>query len=93
MDAIPHEWVTTDDERCTLRVEDVAFGGTLASLEDEIPPLFHLDITFGGLKHHPLALEVIMEARVRWMMDSGGGLTGGGSWHGMFSHRIMTHGL
>jgi hypothetical protein len=64
MDAMPHTWETIDDEHCTLRMEDVAFGGTLASLEDEIAPLFHLDVAFGGLGRHPLALGVILEARV-----------------------------
>jgi hypothetical protein len=36
MDAMPHTQETIDDEHCTLRVEDVSFGGTLGSLEDEI---------------------------------------------------------
>jgi hypothetical protein len=27
-----------DDERCTLMMEDVAFGGILAWLKDETPP-------------------------------------------------------
>jgi hypothetical protein len=53
-----------DDEHCTLRVEHIAFGVTLTSLEDEIAPLFHLDVAFGGLGCHPLALDVILEARV-----------------------------
>jgi hypothetical protein len=61
---MPHTWESIDDERCTLRVEDVAFGGTLASLEDEIAPLFHMDVAFGGLRRHLLSLDVILEAKV-----------------------------
>jgi hypothetical protein len=64
MDAMPRTWDTIDDENFTLRVEDVAFGGTLESLEDYIPPLFHLEVAFGGLGHHPIALDVILEAKV-----------------------------
>jgi hypothetical protein len=64
MDAIPHIWVTIDDEHCTLRVEDVAFGGTLASLEDEVAPFSTWTLAFGGLGRHFLALDVTLEARV-----------------------------
>jgi len=31
------------------RMEDIAFGGTLASFGDEIASLLHLDVAFGGL--------------------------------------------
>jgi hypothetical protein len=34
---------------CAQRMEDVAFGGTLASLEDDISLLLHLDVALGGL--------------------------------------------
>jgi hypothetical protein len=61
-------WETIDDECCTFRVYEFSFGGTLASLEDEIAPLFHFDIAFGGLGCHPLSLDVILEARVWWTM-------------------------
>jgi hypothetical protein len=30
MDARPHVWAIFDDERCTLMMEDIAFGGILA---------------------------------------------------------------
>ena len=29
VDAIPHMWEIVDDERFTLRMEEVSFGGTL----------------------------------------------------------------
>ena len=64
MDAMPHTWETIDHEHCTLRVEDVALGGTLVSLEDEIEPLFHFDVALGGLGRHPPTLDIILEARV-----------------------------
>jgi hypothetical protein len=38
MDARPHVWGTIDDERCTWKMKDVSFGGTLASPKDEIVP-------------------------------------------------------
>jgi hypothetical protein len=68
MDDMPHTWKTCDDEHCSLMVEDVSFGGTLASLEDDISPLFHLNVAFGGLGRHPLTLDIILEARIQWMM-------------------------
>jgi hypothetical protein len=64
VDVMPHTWETIDDKHFTLRMEDLAFRGTLASLEDDISPLLHVDITFGCLGHHPLALDIILEARV-----------------------------
>jgi hypothetical protein len=39
MDAIPCIWETMDDECCTLRMKNVVFGGSLASLEDQVAPL------------------------------------------------------
>jgi hypothetical protein len=67
MDAIPCIWETMDDECCTLRMENVAFGGSLVSLEDEVAPFSTWTFSFGGLGHHPLSLDVIFEARVSWM--------------------------
>jgi hypothetical protein len=43
------------------RVEDVAFGGTLASLEDEVAPFSTWTLAFGGLGRHFLALDITLE--------------------------------
>jgi hypothetical protein len=61
MDVVPHEWVTIDDEHCTLILEDVSFGGTLASLEDEVAPFSTWALSFGGIGRHFLALDVTLE--------------------------------
>jgi hypothetical protein len=46
MDAIPYIWETMDDECCTLRMENVAFGGSLASLKMRLHlfPLGHFPL-------------------------------------------------
>jgi hypothetical protein len=58
MVARPHVWGTIDDERCTWKKKDVAFGGTLASLEDEVPPFSTWMLAFGGLNVTLLALDI-----------------------------------
>jgi hypothetical protein len=39
MNGRPRIWGTIDDERCTWKMKDVAFGGILALLENELAPL------------------------------------------------------
>jgi hypothetical protein len=39
----------TTQSLCEKRMDDVSFGGTFTTLEDDIIPLFHLDVAFGGL--------------------------------------------
>jgi hypothetical protein len=52
---MPHTWEKSSQaghgtrNHYAQRMESVSFGGTLASLEDEIAPLLHLDMAFGGL--------------------------------------------
>jgi hypothetical protein len=58
MDARPHVWGTIDDERCTWKMKDIAFGGTLASPKDEIVPSPTLMFVFEGIDVNLLALDV-----------------------------------
>jgi hypothetical protein len=61
MNTIPRIWEIMDDERCTLRMENFAFGCSLASLEDEVAPFSTWTLAFGGLGHHFLAFDVTLE--------------------------------
>jgi hypothetical protein len=48
----------------TLQKEVVAFGGTLAWLGDELPPLSTWTLAFGGLDVNHLAYDIMKETRV-----------------------------
>jgi hypothetical protein len=52
MDARPHVWGTIDDERCTWKMKENAFGGILESLEDDLAHLSTWTLAFEGLKRH-----------------------------------------
>jgi hypothetical protein len=43
MDANPHVWGMIMMTSCTMKKEDIAFGGTLAGLGGEIPSISHQD--------------------------------------------------
>jgi hypothetical protein len=58
MDVRPHVWGTWDDEHCTLRMDDFAFGGTLAWPDDDIPPSSAWTLAFGGLDITHLAHDI-----------------------------------
>jgi hypothetical protein len=74
----------------------VAFGGTLASLEDDISLLLHLDVALGGLWHHPLSLTSPFGARVWWIFVVLEMIWHGLGWEDTFLHTLaywsMPHG-
>jgi hypothetical protein len=56
----PHVWGRLVITICTLKKEVVAFGGTLAWLGDELPPLSTWTLAFGGLDVTLLAHDIIL---------------------------------
>jgi hypothetical protein len=60
----PHVWGRLVITICTLEKEVVSFGGTLAWLRDELPPLSTWTLAFGGLDINHLAYGVMEETRV-----------------------------
>jgi hypothetical protein len=60
----PHVWGRFVITICTLKKEVVAFGGTLAWLGDELPPLSTWALAFGGLDVNNLAHDVMEDTRV-----------------------------
>jgi hypothetical protein len=49
---------------CTFNKEVVAFGGTMAGMDDDFPPSPTRTLAFGGLNVTYLALDIMEEARV-----------------------------
>jgi hypothetical protein len=54
----PMSGASFDEEHCTLKMEDVAFGGILVWLEDETPPFPPGTLAFGGLDVTFLAHDI-----------------------------------
>jgi hypothetical protein len=66
MDAIPHRMGRGPQISCAHEVMNVAFGGTLTTLEDDIVSIYTLTMDFGGLGRHLISLDVMWRLGFWW---------------------------
>jgi hypothetical protein len=66
MVTIPHRMGRGPRSSCAHEVMNVAFGGTLTTLEDDIIALCTWMMTFGGLGRHLLSLDVMWRLGFWW---------------------------